>query len=157
MANSAGVANSFKSEVMLGQHQLGSVTLTSRGSLTAPTTDTIKAALYLNTASISASTGSYTATGECDGGGGYSAGGVTVTNATAPSTSGTTGIWTPSASLVFSNISPSVNVDCVLIYNSTQGNRAIEACTFTGQKPVAADLTLTMPAHAAGTALLRIA
>jgi len=156
MANSAGVASSFKSEILMGYHQLGAATLTSRTSLTAPTVDTVKAALYLTTASISVATAAYTVTGEASGSG-YSAGGVTVTNATAPTTSGTTAIWTPSASIVFTTISPPSEVNCVLIYNSTQGNKSIEVCTFTGQTPVAATLTLTMPTHDSSTALLRIA
>lgn len=156
MANSAGVAHSFKHEIMRGEHQLGAATLVSRGSLTAPTTDTIKAALFLTSASRGPTDGTYTTTGECTVAGGYSAGGITVTNATTPSLDTTTGIWTPSASLVFSNISPASSVDCVMIYNSTQSNKNIETCTFTAQTPVAADLTLTMPANAAATALLRI-
>lgn len=155
MANTAGVSSSFKSEILLGKHQLGTVTLTSRTSLTSPTTDTVKAALYLSSASISAATTAYTATGEASGTG-YTAGGITVTNATAPSTSGTTGIWTPSASLVYTTVSIGP-VDCVLLYNSTQSNAAIEVCTFTAQTPVAATLTLTMPANDASNALLRIA
>ena len=157
MANSAGVANSFKSEVMLGQHQLGTSTIPSRTSLTSPTADTVKAALYLASASISASTGAYTATGECATAGGYSAGGITVTNGTAPSTSSGVGIWTPSASLVFTNITPGGAVDCVLLYNSTQSNKAIEVCTFASQTVSAATLTLTMPTNDASNALLRIA
>ena len=156
MANTAGVSNSFKYEVMLGLHQLGAVTLTSRGSLTAPTTDVLKAALYLASATTNAANTVYTATGEATTGSGYSAGGITVTNATAPSLSGTTGVWTPSASLVYTTVTTG-SVDAVMIYNSTQGNRAIEICTFTAQSPVAATLTLTMPVNAAGTALLNIA
>jgi hypothetical protein len=155
MANSSGVANSFKSECLMGYHQLGAATLTSRGSLTSPTTDTVKAALYNTSASISAATTAYTATGEASGAG-YTAGGITVTNANPPTTQGTTGTWTPSASLVFTTVSIGP-VDCALIYNSTQGNRAIEACTFTAQTPVAATLTLTMPAGGAGTSLLNLA
>lgn len=157
MSNTAGVANSFKSEVMLGQHQLGASTIVSRGSLTAPAADTIKAALYLASASIGPTTGAYTATGECAVAGGYSAGGVTVTNATAPATSSGVGIWTPSASIVFSNITPGGAVDCVLLYNSTQSNKAIEVCTFAAQTVSAASLTLTMPANDSTNALLRLA
>lgn len=157
MANSAGIANNFKSEQWLGMHQLGAATITSRGSLTAPTPDTVKAALYLASASISASTTAYTATGECAVAGGYSAGGITVTNATAPSTSGSTGIWTPSAALVFNNITPGGAVDCVLLYNSTQSNKAIEVCTFASQTITAASLTLSMPANDSSNALLRAA
>ncbi len=152
MANTAGVCSSFKSEVLSGIHALG--TTVARGGTGA---DTVKAALYLASASISVATGAYTATGECAVAGGYAAGGVTVTNATPPSTSGTTGIWTPSASLVFTNITPGGAVDAVLIYNSTQGNKAIEVCTFAAQTPSAATLTLTMPTNDASNALLRVA
>lgn len=155
MSNSAGVSNNFKHECMRGEHQLGAATLTSRTSLTAPTTDTIKAALYNSSASIGPTTAAYTATGEASGTG-YSAGGIAVTNATTPSLDTTTGVWTPSASLVYSTVSIGP-VDCVLIYNSTQSNKSIEVCTFTAQTPVAATLTLTMPANTAAAALLRIA
>ena len=155
MANTAGISNSFKYEVMLGLHQLGAVTLVSRTSLTAPTTDTLKAALYLASATTNATNAIYLATGEASGAG-YTAGGITVPNATAPSLSSTTGVWTPSASLVYTTVTTG-SVDAVMIYNSTQGNRAIEICTFTAQSPVAATLTLTMPSNAAGTALINIA
>jgi hypothetical protein len=157
MANTAGISNNFKWEVMVGLHQLGAVTIVSRGSLTAPTTDTVKAALYLASATINNTTATYTTSGEIATAGGYTAGGVTVTNATSPSLSSTTGIWTPSASIVYSNITPGANVDCILLYNSTQLNKSIEVCTFTAQNPVAATLTLTMPTNAAGTALINIA
>lgn len=155
MANSSGVCSSFKSEVLLGKHQLGAVTLTSRTSLTAPTKDSLKAALYLSSATTGPSNTVYTATGEASGTG-YTAGGIAVTNATDPSTSGTTGIWTPSASLVYTTVTIGP-VNAVMIYNDTQSDAAIEVITFSAQTPVAATLTLTMPAHAAGTALLNLA
>lgn len=155
MANTAGVANSFKSEVMMGYHQLGAATITSRGSLTSPTTDSLKAALYLSSATTGPTNTAYTATGEATGPG-YSAGGVNVTNGTAPSTSSGVGIWTPSTSLSYPTVSIGP-VDAVMIYNSTQSNRAIEVCTFTAQTPVAATLTLTMPTNDSTNALLRIA
>lgn len=156
MANSQAVASSFKSEVMLGKHQLGSVTLTSRTSLTSPTTDTVKAALYLASATTNGSNTAYTATGEVSGTG-YSAGGVTVTNATAPSTSGTTGIWTPSASIVYTAVTLSTAFDCVMLYNSTQSNAAIATYTFGSQTVTAGNFTLTMPTNDASNALLRLA
>lgn len=155
MANSAGVSNNFKHECMRGEHQLGAATLVSRTSLTAPTTDTVKAALYLSSATTGPSNATYTATGEASGTG-YTAGGITVTNATTPSLDTSTGIWTPSASLVYTTVSIGP-VDAVMLYNSTQSNKAIEVCTFTAQTPVAATLTLTMPANTAAAALLRIA
>ena len=45
MANSTAICTSFKAELMLGAHQLGSVTIVSRTSLTSPTTDSLKASL----------------------------------------------------------------------------------------------------------------
>lgn len=154
MANSAGVCVSFKSEVMMGYHQLGAPTLTSRGSLTAPTNDTFKMALYLASASISPSTTAYTATGEVSGGS-YAAGGVAVTNATSPTTNSTAGVWTPSASVVFPSATLA-SFDTALLYNSTQGNRAVAVYTFTAQTITAGVLTLTMPANTIGNALLQI-
>lgn len=156
MANTQAIANSFKVELMLGQHQLGAATLVSRTSLTAPTTDTVKAALYLASATVNASTTAYSATGEVTGTN-YTAGGVTVTNATAPSLATSTAIWTPSASLVWTTVTLATAFDCVLFYNSTQSNRAISAHTFGSQTVTAGNFTLTMPANAAATALVRIA
>jgi len=156
MANSQAIASSFKSEVMLGAHQLGSVTISSRGSLTTPTTDTVKAALYLASATTNGSNTAYTATGEVSGTN-YSAGGVTVTNATAPSTSGTTGIWTPSASIVYTNVTLSTAFDAVMLYNSSQSNRAIGVYTFGSQTVTAGNFTLTMPTNDATHALIQLA
>ena len=150
MASTSGISNSFKAEAMSGIHALG-VTVV-RG---ATTVDTIKAALYLSSGTTGPTNTVYTVTGEATGTG-YTAGGITVTNANAPAVSGSTGIWTPSASLVYTTVSVGP-VDGVMLYNSTQANRAIEVCTFTAQTPVAATLTLTMPAGGAGTSLINIA
>lgn len=155
MANTQAIANSFKSEILLGNHQLGSVTLTSRTSLTSPTTDTVKAALYLASATVNGSTAAYSATNEVSGTG-YSAGGITVTNANAPSTSGSTAIWTPSASLVYSTVTLSTAFDCVLLYNSSQSNKAIAAYTFGSQTVTAGNFTLTMPTNDSSNALIRL-
>lgn len=151
MANTQALCTSFKGEILSGIHALG--TTVTRGATTA---DTIKAALYLASATINAATTAYTATGEVSGTG-YTAGGVTVTNATAPTTSGTTGYWTPSASLTWSTVTLATAFDCVLFYNSTQANRAISVHTFGSQTVTAGNFTLTMPTNAAATALVRIA
>jgi hypothetical protein len=156
MANAQAMASSFKSELMLGYHQLGAATLTSRTSLTSPTKDVVKAALYVTTASIGAATTAYSSTNEVSGTN-YSAGGVTVTNATDPSTSGTTGIWTPSASIVYTTVTLTTAFDCVLLYNSSQGNRAISSHTFGAQTITAGTFTLTMPTNDSSNALIRIA
>jgi hypothetical protein len=149
------MCTSFKGEILVGGHQLGTVTLVSRTSLTAPTTDTVKAALYLVTATVNASTTAYSATNEVSGSG-YSAGGVTVTNATGPSTSGTTAIWTPSASIVYTTVTLATAFDAVLLYNSTQSNKAISVHTFGSQTVTAGTFTLTMPTNDATNALIRI-
>lgn len=155
-ANTQAVCTSFKVEVLLGQHQFGTATLVSRTSLTAPTTDSFKAALYFATATINAATTAYTATGEATGTG-YTAGGIAVTNATAPTSSGTTAYWTPSASLSWAGLTIATAFDCVLLYNSTQSNRAVAAYTFGSQTITAGTLTLTMPTNDSTNALLRIA
>ena len=155
------MCTSFMSELMLGEHQLGTATLVSRTSLTSPTTDTLKAALYLVSATYNASTTAYSATGEVSGTG-YTAGGVTVTNATAPTStnsSATAGVafFTPSASIVYTTVTLATAFDTVLLYNSTQSNKAISVHTFGSQTITAGTFTLTMPANTTSAALLRLA
>jgi hypothetical protein len=161
MANTQSMCTSFLGELMLGQHQLGTSTIVSRGSLTSPTTDTVKAALYLASATINAATTVYTATGEVTGTN-YTAGGVTVTNATAPTSTNSSstagvGYWTPSASITYTTVTLSTAFDTVLIYNSTQSNKAISVHTFGSQTVTAGTFTLTMPSNTTSTALLRLA
>ena len=151
MANSQAMCTSFKGEILAAIHALG--TTVTRGGTGA---DTIKAALYLASGSLGAGTTAYSATSEVSGTG-YSAGGVTVTNGTAPSTSGTTAICTPSASIVYTTVTLTTAFDCVLIYNSTQSNKAISVHTFGSQTVTAGTFTLTMPANDASNALIRIA
>ena len=151
MSNTQAMATSFKGEILSGIHALGT-TVVRAGT----TADTLKAALYLASASIGAGTTAYSVTGEVSGAG-YSAGGVAVTNATAPTTSGTTGYWTPSASLTYTTVTLTTAFDCVLIYNSTQSNKAISAHTFGSQTVTAGTFTLTMPTSDATNALIRIA
>lgn len=151
MANTQAIANSFKSEVLKGIHALGtSVVRAGTGA------DTVKAALFLASATINASTTTYSTTGEVSGSG-YSAGGVTVTNATAPTLDSSTAIWTPSASIVYTTVTLATAFDCVQLYNSTQGDKTIAVYTFGSQTITAGTFTLTMPANAAATALLRLA
>jgi hypothetical protein len=148
-------------QLMVGEHQLGTATLVSRTSLTSPTTDTLKAALYLATATINAATTVYTVTGEVSGTG-YTAGGIAVTNATAPSstnTSATAGVafFTPSANLTFTTVTLATAFDCVLLYNATQSNKAISVHTFGSQTVTSGSFSLTMPANTTSAALIRLA
>jgi hypothetical protein len=164
MANSQSMCTSFMKELMLAQHQFGSSTITSRTSLTAPTTDTFKAALYFASATVNAATTAYDTTGEVTNtsGSGYTAGGVTVTNANAPaqtvSPTATAGVayWTPSASFSWSALTVTTAFDAVLVYNSTQSNKAVSVHTFGSQTITAGTFTLTMPTNDTTSALLRL-
>jgi hypothetical protein len=151
MANTAAIATSFKVELLNGHHAFGtSVVRAGTGA------DTFKAALYLATATITAATTAYSATNEVSGTG-YTAGGVTVTNATAPSSSGTTAFWTPSASFSWTTVTLATAFDCVLLYNSTQSNKAVAAFTFGSQTVSAGNFSLTMPTNDSTNALIRLA
>jgi hypothetical protein len=152
MANTQAMCTSFKQDLLNGLHAFGT-TVVRAGT----TPDSFKAALYLASATINASTTAYTATGEVSGTN-YVAGGVAVTTATAPATSGTTAFVTPSASIVYTNITLATSFDCVLIYNDSRtGKNAVSAHTFTAQTITAGTLTLTMPTNDATNALIRLA
>ena len=151
MANTQAMCTSFKGDLLTGVHNFGTGVV--RASTAA---DTFKAALYLASATIDASTTAYTATGEVSGTN-YSAGGVTVTFGTAPSTSGRTAFVTPSASITYSAVTLSTAFDCVLIYNSSQSNKAVSVHTFGSQTVTAGTFTLTMPVNDASTGLIRLA
>lgn len=150
MANSAGLCTSFKVELMLADHNFGTSSAT-RGATTA---DTFKFALYQTTATIGPSTTAYTATGEVSSAN-YTAGGSNVTNGTAPTSSGTTAYWTPSASVSWSTVS--FTTDCALLYNSTRSNKAVGSYTFSSQTVSSGNFTLTMPSNTNTTALIQIA
>jgi len=151
MANTQAMCTSFKVEILDGVHAIG--TPPTRGSTAK---DTFKAALYEATATVNAATTAYNASGEVSGAG-YSAGGITVSNATAPTSTGTTAYWTPSASLTYTGVTLTTAFDAVLIYNSTQADKAVAVYTFGSQTVTAGNFILTMPTNDASTALLRIA
>lgn len=155
MANTQSMCTSFMGELMTATHNFG--TAPTRASTAA---DTFKAALYLTSATVNASTTAYSSTGEVSGTG-YTAGGVTVTNATAPTatnSSATAGVayWTPSASITYTTVTLSTAFDAVLIYNSSQSNKAVSVHTFGSQTITAGTFTLTMPSNTTTTALLRL-
>ena len=163
MANTQSMCTSFMGQLLNGGHQFGAITLTSRGSLTAPTVDTFKAALYLVGATMNASTTAYSGVNEVSSAN-YSAGGVVVTNANPPvatNASATAGVayWTPSASIVYGTSAAPVTFaafDAVLIYNDTQGDTAVSVHTFSSQTITSGVFTLTMPTSTTTTALLRL-
>jgi len=150
MANTQSMCTSFMGELLTATH-----------NFTTSTGNTFKAALYLASATLNASTTAYSATGEVTGTN-YTAGGITVTNGTSPTatnSSTTAGVayWTPSASLVYTTVTLSTAFDTVLIYNSSASNKAVSVHTFGSQTVTAGTFTLTMPSNTTSTALLRLA
>lgn len=141
MANSPGITSAFKRDVMKARHNLD--------------TAVIKFALYLSTATISPATAAYTATGEVSSAN-YTAGGQACTNGTV-ALDGTTGHWTPTADVVWNNVT--FDTDCALAYNDddTSGpDASIAVYTFTEQSVVNGSFTLQMPTDNGTTGLVRI-
>jgi len=156
MANTQSMCTSFLGELLSATHNFSS----ANPAHTASTPDTFKAALYVTTATINAATTAYSATNEVTGTG-YTAGGITVTNATNPTSTNSSstagvGYWTPSGNLVYSTVTLTTAFDTVLIYNSTQANKAVSVHTFGSQTITAGTFTLTMPSNTTTTALLRL-
>ena len=135
------MCTSFKAEVAQGLH-----------NFTRTTGNVFKLALYVATADLSASTTVYTASGEASVTN-YTAGGITLTNIT-PLSSGTTGYWSFDDA-TFTN----VTLSCAgaLIYNSTNGNRAVCVLSFGNTiTKTASNLVITFPPMGATDSVLRI-
>ena len=150
MANTQAMCTSFMQELMTGTH-----------NFTPSTGDSFKAALYLASATVNASTTAYSSTGEVTGTN-YTAGGVAVTNGTAPASTNAsatagTAYWTPSASITYSSVTLTTAFDAVLIYNSSKSDKAVSVHTFGSQTVTAGTFTLTMPTNNTTNALLRLA
>jgi len=139
MAITQAMCTQFKKDVMLGLHDLDS--------------DTIKIALYTSSASLDATTDTYTTSNEVANGNGYATGGVTLANASVIE-NGTSGCfdadnpeWT----------SATFTARGALIYNDTDGDRAIAVLDFGGDFSVAGGtFKIVFPAQTANTAIVRI-
>ena len=136
------MCTSFKKELLEGLHDFNA----SGGNV-------YKLALYDNTATLDATTTVYTTTGEISGTG-YSAGGGTLTNVD-PTSSGTTG-FCDFDDLTFTTAT--ITARGALIYNSTNGNRAVVVLDFGSDKTsTAGDFTIVFPTADASNAIIRIA
>jgi hypothetical protein len=126
MAVTAGVCNSYKTDILSGTDTSG---------------DTYKMALYnSSSATLNASTTAYTSTGEVSGTG-YTAGGATLSGFNA-SLSGN------SASLSFTSVvwpSATITADTALIYNSSKSNKAVCVASFTLSSSTNGNFTVTIP------------
>ena len=117
---------------------------------------TLKAALYLASATTGPTNAAYTATGEVSGSG-YSAGGASVTNGNTAGLTSTTAYWTPSATISFGTVTLATAFDAVMIYSTTDTNRNIGVFTFGSQTVTAAPFSITMPTNDSSTGLVRLA
>jgi len=152
MANTQNFCNQAKVDIMNGLHAMG--TSVARAGTTK---DDYYAALYLVSATRGAGDTVYNTSGEVSGTN-YNPGGVIITTATGPTLTNTTAHFTPSESIVFSNVTLAVAFDAVLIYNNTSATKlALSVHTFGSQTVTAGDFTLTMPTDDDATGLIRIA
>ncbi len=142
MAITSTLTTSFKKELLEAKHNF----LASGGN-------SFKLALYTSSATLGASTTSFTTTGQASGTN-YSSGGGTLTKV-APTSSGTTA-FTDFADLTFSTAT--VTARGCMIYNSSDSNKSVATIDFGGDKTsTAGDFTIVFPAAAASTAIIRIA
>jgi len=152
MANTQSFCSQAKVDFMNGLHALGPSVIRA-----GTTKDTLKAALYLATATVNATTTVFSATGEVTGTN-YTSGGEIIITANTPTLDGTTAHFTPSASIVYSDVTLSTAFDAMLLYNDTSATKlAISVHTFGSQTVTAGDFTLTLPVNDGTTGLVRIA
>lgn len=138
---------SFKVELLQAVHNFGP---------TSP--NTFKLALYTAAASLDATTTVYTTSNEVTGTG-YTAGGNTLVISTSP-TSGNNTASIPTAYISFNNSSwtnATFTARAALIYNSTQGNKAVAVLDFGSDKTVSNDtFQVIFPTPDANSAIVRI-
>jgi hypothetical protein len=151
MAISQAMCTSFKVEILDAYHNFG--TAPTRGTGAA---DTFKIALYTSSATLDSTTTTYTTSNEVSSSGtNYTAGGNTLTISQVPTSTSTTA-WLDFADTTWS--AATITANGALIYNSTQGNRAVAVLAFGGDKTsTAGDFTIIFPAANSTSAIIRIA
>ena len=139
MAITQAICNSFKEELLEGTHDLDGHTL--------------KLALYTSSATLGATTTAYSTTNESCGTN-YTAGGATLSSVTVASSGSTAYVDFADVSFSSATISDAAGA---LIYNSSASNKAIAVIDFGAKKSVTSGtLTISLPAAAASTAIIRI-
>lgn len=151
MAISQAMCTSFKVDLLNGKQAFG--TTVARAGTTA---DTFKIALYTSSATLDATTTTYSATNEVSSSGtNYTAGGNTLSVSQVPTSTGTTA-WLDFTDTTWSNAT--ITANGALIYNNTQGNAAVAVLAFGGDKTsTAGDFTIVFPTANSTAAIIRIA
>ena len=151
MAIAQAMCTAFKSEVLQATHNFKA----SGGN-------SFKLALYADggggksstTATLGATTTAFTTTGEVASSGSYATGGSALTNID-PTTSGTTG-FADFSDLSFTTAT--ITAMGAMIYNDTNSDKSVCILDFSSNKTsTAGTFTITFPAAAASTAIIRIA
>jgi len=141
MAITSAICSSFKQQILVEGHNL------NNGS------ESIKLALYTSSATLGAGTTVFVTTGQASGTN-YSSGGAALTNVT-PALSGTTAVC-DFADLTFGTAT--VTARGCLLYNTANGNKALCAIDFGGDKTsTAGDFTVVFPSPTATGAIIRLA
>jgi hypothetical protein len=144
MAITQAVANSFKKELIEGEHNFKS----SGG-------DVFKLALYVSTATLNSATTAYSATGEVSNSGQYTAGGGDLVNVGTSVASGVA--ITDFNDLSFTGVT--LTARGALIYNTsaTVTNAAVAVLDFGSDKTATSGtFTIQFPAYTTSAAILRI-
>jgi hypothetical protein len=117
--------------------------------------DTYKIALYTGVATLSNATPNYTTSGEVPTGGGYTAGGNTLSVSVVPTNTGNV------AFMSFANSSwanATITAAGALIYNNSKANTAVASLSFGGDKTsTSGTFTVIFPTPDATSAIIRIA
>jgi len=138
------ICNSFKKELLEGTHNFSN-----------PGGNTFKLSMYTNSATLGKSTTSFTTGNEVSSpSGGYSSGGKALVNTG-------TSLATNTAITDFSDLSfvgVTITARGALIYNDTNGDKAVAVLDFGGDKTATAGtFTIQFPAFTTSAAILRIA
>ena len=142
MAITQAVANSFKGELLQGQH-----------NFTAATGNVFKLALYTSAATLSSATTVYTSTNEVANTGQYTTGGGVLTNISPLVSSGVAFI--DFADISFTGVT--LTAAGCLIYNTSSSNKAVMVLDFGGDKSATSGtFTIQFPADTSSAAILRI-
>ncbi|WP_290943481.1 hypothetical protein [Hyphomonas sp.] len=138
------ICNSFKKELLEGTHNFSN-----------PGGNSFKLAMYTNSAALGKSTTSFTTGGQVSSpSGGYSSGGKALVNAG-------TSLATNTAITDFADLSfvgVTLTARGALIYNDTNGDKAVAVLDFGGDKTATSGtFTIQFPAFTTSAAILRIA
>jgi hypothetical protein len=143
MAITQALPNTFKRQLLNA----------TQNFLTSPTGNVFKLALYVSTATLGASTTSFTTSGQVANTGTYTSGGKKLVNSGTSVVS--TVAFTNFADLSFTGVT--LTARGALIYNTSQSNAAVAVLNFGADKSATSGtFTIQFPAFTSSAAIIRI-